>query len=98
MFKLSKISFEIMFVVHGYPVHKDIWEVQISSEMPCLPSQIIAKISCRQNQERRESGSGSGSLGDEWVKPGDWEMGDHVTELCCFDFNLKLVKAHRQLS
>ena len=21
-----------------------------------------------------------------WVKPGDWELGDHVNEVCCFDF------------
>ena len=29
---------------------------------------------------------------DQWVKSGDWELGDHVIELCCFDFKLKRVK------
>ena len=29
-------------------------------------------------------GVGAGVV-DHWVKPGDWELGDHVTELCCFD-------------
>ena len=24
---------------------------------------------------------------DQWLKPGDWELGDHMTELC---FNYKL--------
>ena len=23
--------------------------------------------------------------GDHWVKPGDWELGDHVTKFYCFD-------------
>ena len=32
--------------------------------------------------------------GDQWVKSGDWELGDHVTELFCFDSNLKWVKVH----
>ena len=26
-------------------------------------------------------------VGDQWVKPGDWEMGDYVIELC-FDYKL----------
>ena len=30
--------------------------------------------------------------GDQWVKLGDWELGDHVTELC-FNFKLEWVKA-----
>ena len=39
-----------------------------------------------------------GGVGDQWVKAGDWELGDHcVTELCCFDSKLKWVKAHMQL-
>ena len=29
-------------------------------------------------------GVGAGVV-DHWVKLGDWELGDHVTELCCFD-------------
>ena len=29
--------FEIIFVIHGYYVYQDIWEVEISSELPCLP-------------------------------------------------------------
>ena len=30
-----------------------------------------------------ETGRGVGmGAGDQWVKPGDWELGDHVTELC----------------
>ena len=31
---------------------------------------------------RRGVGAGAG---DHWIKLGDWELGDHVTELCCFD-------------
>ena len=31
-------------------------------------------------------------VGDYWVKPGDWEMGDHVNEVCSFDSKLQLVK------
>ena len=23
--------------------------------------------------------------GDQWVKSGDWELEDHMIELCCFD-------------
>ena len=33
---------------------------------------------------RRGAGMG---VGDQWVKLGDWELGDHVTELC-FDYKL----------
>ena len=29
---------------------------------------------------------------DQWVKPGDWELGDHVNEVCCFDSKLEWVK------
>ena len=29
---------------------------------------------------------------DYWLKPGDWELGDHVNEVCCFDSKLKWVK------
>ena len=29
-------------------------------------------------------GAGVG-VGAYWVKPGDWELGDHVNEVCCFD-------------
>ena len=29
--------FEIILVVQGYRVCKDIWEVEISSELPCSP-------------------------------------------------------------
>ena len=29
--------FEIIFLVRGYRVCKDIWEVQISTELPCSP-------------------------------------------------------------
>ena len=31
------MSFEITSVVHGYYVYKDIWEVEISLKLPCLP-------------------------------------------------------------
>ena len=44
MFKLSIMSFEITFVVCGYHVYEDIWEVDISSELPFYLSQMIAKI------------------------------------------------------
>ena len=37
----------------------------------------------------REGGAGAG---DQWVKSGDWELEDHMIELCCFDFKLKWVK------
>ena len=37
MFELSKMSFEIAFAVHGYHIYKVIWEVEISSELLCLP-------------------------------------------------------------
>ena len=45
MFKLLKMSFEIIFVVRGYHVYKDIWEVKINLEY-CLfyLSQVITKI------------------------------------------------------
>ena len=26
-------------------------------------------------------------VGDQWVKPGDWELGDHIIKLC-FDYKL----------
>ena len=42
---LSKILFEIIFIVCGYLVYKEIWEVQISSELlPCLPEPDNRKI------------------------------------------------------
>ena len=45
MFKLSKMSFEITFIVCGYRVYKDIWKVEISSEeLPFYLSQITVKI------------------------------------------------------
>ena len=44
MFNLSKILFEITFIVCGYLVYKDIWVVQISSELPCLPEPDNRKI------------------------------------------------------
>ena len=28
---------------------------------------------------------GGAALGDQWVKSGDWELGDHMVELCRFD-------------
>ena len=32
-----------------------------------------------------KTGRGAGTgMGDYWVKLGDWEMGDHVNEVCCF--------------
>ena len=35
-----------------------------------------------------KTGRGAGvGVGDQWVKPGDWEIGDYVTELC-FDYKL----------
>ena len=35
-----------------------------------------------------KTGRGAGvEVGDRWVKPGDWELGDHVTELC-FEYKL----------
>ena len=38
-------------------------------------------------------------VGDCWEKAGDWELGDPVTELCCFGWkvliNLPLVNAFR---
>ena len=33
-------------------------------------------------------------VGDQWVKSGDWELGNHVTEVFCFDSKLKHVKAN----
>ena len=33
-----------------------------------------------------KTGRGLG-VGDQWVKSGDWELGDHVTTLC-FDYKL----------
>ena len=30
-------------------------------------------------------------VGDQWVKPGDWELGDHMNEICCFDSKLEWV-------
>ena len=35
-----------------------------------------------------KTGRGAG-VGDQWVKSGDWELGDHVSELLCFDSKLK---------
>ena len=29
--------------------------------------------------------------GDQWVKPGDWELGDHVTEHYYFNSKLRTV-------
>ena len=37
MSKLLKKLFEITFIVHGYLVYKDIWEVENSLELSCLP-------------------------------------------------------------
>ena len=34
MFKLPNMLFEITFIVHGYLVYKDIWEVE---KLSCLP-------------------------------------------------------------
>ena len=28
----------------------------------------------------------------QWVKSGDWELGDHMIKLCCCDSKLKWVK------
>ena len=40
-----------------------------------------------------KTGRGGGvGAGDQWVKSGDWELGDHVNELRCFDSKLKWVK------
>ena len=36
---------------------------------------------CRYNWEGR-----GGGAGDQWVKSGDWELGDHVTEIFLFRF------------
>ena len=33
-----------------------------------------------------------GGAGDQWVKSGDRELGDHMIELCCFDSKLKWMK------
>ena len=45
MFKLSKMSFEITFIVCGCCVYKDIWKVEISlEELPFYLSQITVKI------------------------------------------------------
>ena len=35
----------------------------------------------------RGGGAGAG-VGDQWVKQGDWELGDHVNKLRCFDYKL----------
>ena len=35
---------------------------------------------------RRRVGEGAG---DQWVKLGDWELGDHMSELCYFDSKLE---------
>ena len=32
-----KIAFTITSIVHGYHVYKDIWEAEITSELPCWP-------------------------------------------------------------
>ena len=40
---------------------------------------------------KTERGVGMGA-GDQWVKPGDWELGDQVNEVCCFDSKLEWVK------
>ena len=38
-----------------------------------------------------KAGRGGGTgVGDRWVKSGDWELGDHIIELCCFDSKLKM--------
>ena len=45
-----------------------------------------------------KTGRGGGAVvGDQLVKSGDWELGDHVTELCCFNSKLEWVKADTQL-
>ena len=39
------------------------------------------------------AGAGAGAgVGDQWIKSGDWELGDHVIEFCCFNSTLKWVK------
>ena len=38
-----------------------------------------------------KTGRGGGA-GDQWVKSGDWELGDHMIELCFFNSKLKWVK------
>ena len=37
MLEISKVLFEITFVVHGYHVYKGIFEVEINTELHCLP-------------------------------------------------------------
>ena len=38
-----------------------------------------------------KTGKGGGAgVGDQWVKLGDWELGDHTIELRCFDSKLKM--------
>ena len=50
MFELSKMLFEITFILSGYHVYKDIWGVKISSELPfyVLPEPDMAKIAMQQ--------------------------------------------------
>ena len=31
-------------------------------------------------------------VGDQWVKPGDWELRDHMNKVCCFNSKSKWVK------
>ena len=35
---------------------------------------------------------GETGVGDQWIKSGNWKLGDHVIEFCCFDSKLKWVK------
>ena len=38
-----------------------------------------------------KTGRGGGAgVGDQWVKSGEWELGDHVTELFLFRFQIEM--------
>ena len=62
MFELSKMSYKITFVVSGYYVYKDIWEVEISSELPFYLSLVIAKIVMPQSSYNCFEAAGTASL------------------------------------
>ena len=44
MFESSKRLLEITFILRGYHIYEDIWEVEISSKLPFYLCQIIMKI------------------------------------------------------
>ena len=43
---------------------------------------VILRLIWAVGKTRRGAGTG---VGGYWVQPEDWELGDHVNEVCCFD-------------